>query len=224
MHAPDWRKRYRNDLQKTLPRVPLAANFEAFRVAGRELMDLHAGYETCDEYHNVTLEVAEPDFDGAKGAFAWDSITDEQATELAAADNGAAFRIRRKMQWNRVKNTKTGKYVNDKTVLYVNNKCRLANIPEKADSYTVSGRSPLDWAIASLCYKKDKKSNISDNPNRWHAWDENPFELIRHLRRLIFLSVRSAEITANLPPSLDGPVGPDSPFTAHTPTTADAVS
>ena len=32
MHAPDWRKRYRNDLQRNLPRVPLAADL---RPSGR---------------------------------------------------------------------------------------------------------------------------------------------------------------------------------------------
>ena len=56
MHAPDWRERYRNDLQKSLPRIPLAADFEAFRVAGRELMDLHTGYESGPEA-DVALEM-----------------------------------------------------------------------------------------------------------------------------------------------------------------------
>ncbi len=50
MHAPDWRERYRFDLQRNLPRVPLADDFEAFRAAGRELMELHVGFETVDEY------------------------------------------------------------------------------------------------------------------------------------------------------------------------------
>ena len=58
MHAPDWRERYRNDLRKSLPRVPLAADFEAFRSAGRELMDLHVGYETCPEA-DIVVEVGE---------------------------------------------------------------------------------------------------------------------------------------------------------------------
>ena len=55
MHAPDWRERYRNDLRKSLPRVPLAADFDAFRRAGRELMDLHVGYEDGPEA-DVLLE------------------------------------------------------------------------------------------------------------------------------------------------------------------------
>ena len=50
MHAPDWRERYKHDLQRNLPRIPFAPDFEAFRKAGRELIDLHIGYETCDEH------------------------------------------------------------------------------------------------------------------------------------------------------------------------------
>ena len=60
MHAPDWRERYRHDLQRNLPRVPLAADFEAFRSAGRELMDLHVGYEDCHEMPLECLVDGEP--------------------------------------------------------------------------------------------------------------------------------------------------------------------
>ena len=55
MHAPDWRERYKHDLQRNLPRVPLADDFEAFRTAGRALMDLHINYETVNEYPLVCL-------------------------------------------------------------------------------------------------------------------------------------------------------------------------
>ena len=50
MHAPDWRQGYRHDLQRNLARIPLAEDFEAFRSAGRALMDLHIGYETVQEW------------------------------------------------------------------------------------------------------------------------------------------------------------------------------
>ena len=50
LHAPAYRKRFANDLAKELPRVPFAADFHAFAEAGRELTELHLGYETCEEY------------------------------------------------------------------------------------------------------------------------------------------------------------------------------
>lgn len=180
MHAPDWRERYRHDLQRNLPRIPLAdglAAFEAFRSAGRTLIDLHVGYETVDEYPLDCIVDGEPD--------------------EGAADPGA-YRIDRKMRWGGGR----GQGKEDRSVLVVNERCRLVDIPAEAHDYTVSGRSPLHWAIESLRVKHDKASGIVDDPNGWHVWANEPFNLIRHLRRLVAVSVETARIVASLPPSL----------------------
>ena len=187
MHAPDWRERYANDLQRNLPRVPLAADFEAFRQAGRELMDLHIGYESCPEYEGVEV-------------CGNDSLLDDLPDP---EEEPEAYRIEKRMRWKRVKNQE-GKWEDDHTELHINKRCRLVGIPVEAQEYKVSGRSPLDWAIDSLRLKRDKASGIEDDPNGWHAWEDDPFELIRHLRRLVYVSVRSAEIIDALPPSLEG--------------------
>ena len=50
LHAEDFRKKYRNDLSKDLPRIPFAHDFAAFCRAGEQLAALHLGYETCTEY------------------------------------------------------------------------------------------------------------------------------------------------------------------------------
>ena len=50
LHAPTYRARFANDLAKELPHIPLAPDFHAFAKAGRELAELHLGYETCEEY------------------------------------------------------------------------------------------------------------------------------------------------------------------------------
>ena len=55
LHASAYRERFANDLAKELPRIPLAPDFHAFAKAGRELAELHLGYEDCAEY---PLEVA----------------------------------------------------------------------------------------------------------------------------------------------------------------------
>ena len=175
MHAPDWRERYKHDLQRNLPRVPLADDFEAFRAAGRKLMDLHINYETCDEYPLVCLV---------------DNETDEGD---AAAE---AYRIGKKMRW-----AKNGKET-DRLTLEINERCKLVDIPDEALQYTVSGRTPLDWAIDSLRLKHDKKPEPTDDPNGWRDWADEPFNLIRHLRRLVHVSVETARVVKNLPPSL----------------------
>ena len=48
-------------------------------------------------------------------------------------------------------------------------------------------------------------SGIVDDPNRWHVRADEPFNLIRHLRRLVRVSVETVRIVASLPPSLREP-------------------
>ena len=175
MHAPDWRTRYKHDLQRNLPRVPFADDFEAFCAAGRELMNLHINYETCDEYPLTCLVDGKPDEGNA---------------------DADAYRIERKMRW-----AKAGRQT-DRSILEINHRCKLIDIPDQAHDYTVSGRTPLDWAIDSLRLKYDKDSRITDDPNHWHAWAEEPYNLIRHLQRLVYLSVETSRIVNNLPASL----------------------
>ena len=50
LHTPAYREQFGVDLAKELPRIPFAADFHAFTEAGRELAELHLGYETCNEY------------------------------------------------------------------------------------------------------------------------------------------------------------------------------
>ncbi len=177
MHAPDWRERYRHDLQRNLPRIPLAEDFEAFRSAGRALIDLHIGYETVPEHPLVCEVDGRPD----------DGTADP-----------AAYRIVSKMRWG----GGHGHANEDRSILRINERCRLVGIPPEAHDYTVSGRSPLHWAIESLRVKHDKASGIVDDPNGWHAWADEPFNLIRHLRRLVTVGVETARTVAALPPSL----------------------
>ena len=53
LHSPDCRARYANDLARLLPRIPEVKTSEALRAfsqAGRELLDLHIGYESVHPY------------------------------------------------------------------------------------------------------------------------------------------------------------------------------
>ena len=179
MHASDWRERYDSHLKKNLPRVPLAKNFEAFRAAGRELMDLHIGYETCQEHPDVICEINGTSDDGKH--------------------RDSDVYLIEKLRWQ--KNPETGE--TDYSRLGINPRCVLTNIPSDARDYTISGRSPLDWAIDTLTFgKRAKATGESDNPNLWRQWAEDSFEIVRHLRRLVWVSTETSRIVSQLPPSL----------------------
>lgn len=197
MHAPDWRERYRHDLQRNLPRIPLADDFEAFRVAGRELMNLHVGYETVEEWP-LECQVDGKPVRFVDGKFVAESADKLIAEEAVVLDENV-FCIEKRMAW-----AKEGRK-QVRSTLMINSRCALVGIPDEAHEYTVSGRSPLQWAIDSVRFKLDKTSGITDDPNMCEAWADTPFNLIRHLRRLVYMSVATTRIVASLPPSLNEP-------------------
>lgn len=50
LHSPEYREKYEDDLKKMLPRIPFAPDFWAFSKAGRELGQLHVGYEKLEPW------------------------------------------------------------------------------------------------------------------------------------------------------------------------------
>lgn len=50
LHSPEYRTRFENDLKKELPRIPHVKGFWQFSKAGRELAELHLGYERAVPY------------------------------------------------------------------------------------------------------------------------------------------------------------------------------
>ncbi len=88
----------------------------------------------------------------------------------------------------------------DKTELVVNEHMRLRGIPAAAHRYEVNGRTPIEWFIDRYRIKKDKRSGLINDPNRWF---EEPRELISAIRRIVRVSVETTRIVANLQDSIE---------------------
>jgi predicted helicase len=56
LHHPGYRERFADNLKRELPRIPFAVDFRAFTAAGRELAQLHLGYEKLEPYPLDWLE------------------------------------------------------------------------------------------------------------------------------------------------------------------------
>ena len=176
LHAQDWRTRYAHDLRKGLPRIPLAPDFGVFCDAGRDLIGLHLGYETCELW---PLTIKPPD----------------------DPDDGSFYRIESRMRWDRTRGS-DGKLADNRSVLHVNSRCSIEGIPDEAYLYQVNGKTPLEWAIDRLRVTTDKNSGITNDPNQWHEWADQPQNLILHLQRLVRLSVETQRIVSGLPAAL----------------------
>ena len=61
LHSPAYRKRFAADLGKILPRIPMVDAFQEFVTAGRQLADLHLGYEAIEPWPLDGMPGAEAD-------------------------------------------------------------------------------------------------------------------------------------------------------------------
>ena len=50
LYSPEYRERFAADLKKMLPRIPKVKDFAGFAEAGRQLSELHLGYETIEPW------------------------------------------------------------------------------------------------------------------------------------------------------------------------------
>ncbi|MDK8898729.1 DEAD/DEAH box helicase [Corynebacterium sp. MSK004] len=175
LHDPVYRTKYAADLKKMLPHIETPtsrAEFDKFAAAGKELMDLHVGYEDVEPW---SLDVQ------VKG--------DESDRET--------WRVL-KMKWAKRKDSETGKNVNDVTKLIYNKRVTISGIPEEADEYMLGSRSAVAWLIDRYQVKKDKASGIVNDPNDWADEVGNPRYIVDLIGKVVRVAVETVQIVNGL--------------------------
>ena len=174
LHHPEYRERYEDDLKKMLPHIPRAAGFHTYASVGRELADLHVNYERVEQHPSVHEEIS----------------------LHAPEDPWERYRIgTRKMRF-----PKQGRRDTDYTRLEYNDYVTLTGIPEEAQGYSISGRSPLEWIIDRYHVKTDKASGIVNDPNDFLREQGRPDAVVDLIKRLVTVSMRTQELLETLPP------------------------
>lgn len=174
LHSSDYIEKFKQNLVKSLPRIPLVKkedDFWKFSKSGKKLADLHINYEDVDSYP-VKVNTGSKDI-----------------TEMSNED----FLV------TKMKYLKKGKD-KDLTRIKFNDSITIENIPLEAYSYLVNGKPALDWVIERQQFKTDKKSQISNNPNDWAMESTGnckyPFELFK---KVITVSLETIKIVKSLP-------------------------
>lgn len=170
LHSPEYRTRFSANLNKELPRIPLAEDFEAFCMAGRALAELHLGYESVEPWPGL------------------------EVTGVLPGEDPSPVE---KLKWGKKRNPETGKLEKDFSTLVYNKQVTIKGIPEGVQDYAVNGRSPLDWIIDRYQVKTDNATGIVNDPNEY---SDDPRYILDLICRLVTVSVRTCEIVAGLPP------------------------
>ncbi|MFW5471615.1 DEAD/DEAH box helicase [Knoellia sp. CPCC 206435] len=177
LHSPEYRETYAADLKKMLPRIPLVSDPWPFIKAGRDLFELHLGYESVVPYPLDGL----PDDDGD---------TSDTAFER--------FRVV-KMAFGKKRDPETNKLVADKSTVVYNSAITLSGIPEEAHRYMLGSRSAIEWIIDRYQVKTDKASGIVNDPNDWSREVSDPRYIIDLLARIVTVSLETMAIVDALP-------------------------
>jgi predicted helicase len=84
----------------------------------------------------------------------------------------------------------------DKTSLIYNRFLTLSGIPKETYEYRLGNRSALEWIIDQYQISTDKRSGITNDPNRAH----DPTYILRLISQVITVSLETVKIVAALPP------------------------
>ena len=183
LHSLDFRSTFESSLKKEQPRVPLVESrdiFDAFAAAGRDLCDLHVGYETVEPY----------------------PLTEEWAAGADPETNPGLLLVgKSRMSYAKasVPGTGHGKRDLDRSRLRYNDYLTLSGIPPEAHEYVLGTRSGIDWIIDRYYIKTDKDSGIVNDPNQWGLERGSPRYIVDLIKRVVTVSVRTVEIVAGLP-------------------------
>ena len=127
-----------------LPRIPLVEDPWPFVEAGRELSELHLGYESVTPYPLDGLD-AEPQPGGPLRL-------------LRGPEDGVR-------QGPRPRDQEARRRQVDASSTTRGSRCR--GIPEAAYRYMLGSRSAIEWIIDRYQVKTDKASGIVNDPNDW---------------------------------------------------------
>jgi hypothetical protein len=87
------------------------------------------------------------------------------------------------------------KLTKDKTSLIYNQFLTLSGIPPETYEYRLGNRSALEWVIDQYQVSTDKRSGITNDPNR----DDREY-ILRLIGQVITVSLETVEIVNSLPP------------------------
>ena len=209
LHHPEYRERYAANLKRELPRIPFVGaslSGSAGLQAGVSVASFSngAGLQPGDTGGSPGLQAG--DKNGAEGASSLPKASAQPQAERpkeifrAFADAGKRLadlhvsyeqqpeypleRVEKgQLNW-RVEKIRLSK---DKTTLVYNEFLTLKGIPPETYEYRLGNRSALEWVIDQYQVSTDKRSGITNDPNR----ADDPEYIVRLIGQVITVSLET---------------------------------
>ena len=182
LHDPVYREKYKLNLKREFPRIPFYADFRQWAAWGKQLMDLHIGYETANPFPLEVVRSRKTDLHEAKKQKAIDeSLASEPMTEY-----GFKPKIKVKLKADK-----------EHGIIELDDLSLLKGIPKEAWAYKLGNRSALEWVLDQYKEKKPKDPTIREkfNTYRFADYKEHVIDL---LKRVCTVSVGTMDVVRGM--------------------------
>jgi predicted helicase len=187
LHHPEYRERYAANLRRELPRVPFVGDSSLAPANTRSLDSARDDRARSDKEENADLGVFHA-FVTAGKRLTEIHVHYEKQTEYPLTKTEKA---EEKLDWLVTKM----RLSKDKTSLIYNQFLTLSGIPKEIYEYRLGNRSALEWVIDQYQVSTDKRSGITNDPNR----ADDARYIVRLIGQVITVSLETVKIVRGLP-------------------------
>jgi len=196
LHHSRYREQYAANLKRELPRIPFAPDFWGFAEAGKRLAALHVHYEEQAEYPLQMIEnddvplnwrVEKMKLVNKRKDLPPGPLPTREGEDLTPGPLPAR-------EGEHLPSPGRGGAGGEVSIIY-NEFLTLSGIPPEAFDYRLGNRSALEWGLDQYRVKTDKRSGITNDPNR----EDDPEYIVRLIKQVVTVSVDTVHIVNGLP-------------------------
>ena len=188
LHDPVYRHDYAVDLLREFPRLPLYHDWDAWVKMGRELLDLHIGFEDVEPYALERVDKSGSSQSPSSPPSQPSPIKGEGA--VVGASKGEGVRTPRVMLRANAGDKERGE-------IQIDSETVLRGVPEFAWEYKLGNRTALEWVLDQYKEKKPRDPTIGERFNTYRFADYKE-DVIELLGRVCAVSVRTMEIVEGM--------------------------
>jgi predicted helicase len=174
LHHPEYRERYAANLRRELPRIPFATA-QVYPVSS--VQPVVKDFDLFSDLARAGERLAEIHVH-------YEQQPEHKLTKVEKKGEKLDYRVT-KMKLNK-----------DKTTLIYNQFLTLSGIPKETYEYRLGNRSALEWVIDQYQVSTDKRSGITNDPNR----ADDPQYILRLIGQVITVSLETVKTVMSLPP------------------------
>ena len=182
LHDPAYRQRYEVDLRREFPRVYFQEDFAWWAGKGRELLDLHLGFETAEPWPLERVDVdsgfRRNDGRGERN----DGRGERNDSRRGRNDGGGRVILRADKERN---------------LIILDEQTSLTGVPAEAWEYRLGSRSALEWVLDQYKERKPRDPTIRERFNTYR-FAEHKERVIELLGRVCAVSALTTAIVAEL--------------------------